>query len=237
LRKVSEWNRPGFAPSARRIAAKLLAIWQSHRPRSLGDFYRRKRAHLSEQWLPRLLPDCSQWPRDFSLFAYDDWELNRAAQWLRWNDFLSYLPMILLKVDRGSMYHSLEVRVPLLDKEVVEVAMRVDWHSCLDLARAIGKLPLRAALARHVGHQTWIKRGFSAPMGAWLRGPFRPVFEDAVLEKGELLGLPVNTKAAREMFDRHLSEQADYGRRLWLLLSLALWEQYYRPRQKVAVRM
>ena len=241
LGKVSEWNRPGFGQSTRRFVDKLRAVggkkWQSHRPRSVGDFYRLKRTHLSEQWLPRLLPDCPQWPRDFSLFAYDDWELNRAAQWLRWNEISGYLPMILLKVDRGSMYHSLEVRVPLLDKEVVEVATRVDWHSCLDLARAIGKLPLRRALARHVRHQTWSKRGFTAPMGAWLRGPFRSVFEGAVLEKGELLGLPVNTKAAREMFAQHLAEQADYGWRLWVLLSLALWEQHYRPRQKVAVRM
>jgi len=79
--------------------------------------------------------------------------------------------MILLKVDRASMYHSLEVRVPLLDKEVIEVATRVQWRSCLDMERTIGKLPLRYALARHVRHQTLDKRGFTVPMGAWLRGP------------------------------------------------------------------
>jgi hypothetical protein len=66
-------------------------------------------------------------------------------------------------------------------------------------------------------------------MGAWLRGSLRPVFEEAVLEKREILGLPVNTKAVREMFNEHLSEQADYGWRLWVLLSLALWENCYRP--------
>jgi asparagine synthase (glutamine-hydrolysing) len=233
LEKVIEFNRPGWAQSARQIVKKLLGVGSGKleppRPKSIGDFYRLKRTHSSELWLPRILPDCPEWPSGFSLFTYHDWELNRTAQWLRWNEFMGYLPMILLKVDRASMHHSLEVRVPLLDKEVIDVASRVDWHSCLDVKRTIGKLPLRYALARHVCHQTWNKRGFTVPMGAWLRGPLRPVFEEAVLEKREILGLPVNTKAVREMFNEHLSEQADYGWRLWVLLSLALWENCYRP--------
>jgi asparagine synthase (glutamine-hydrolysing) len=237
LQKVIEFNRPEWMHSTRHFLRKLLVggggKLEPHRPRSIGDFYRLKRTHLSELWLPLILPDCPQWPSGFSLFAYSDWELNRTAQWLRWNEFMGYLPMILLKVDRASMYHSLEVRVPLLDKQVIDVASRVEWRSCLDMKRSIGKLPLRYALARHVHHQTLAKRGFTVPMGAWLRGPLRPVFEEAVLEKGEILGLPVNTKAAREMFDQHLSEQADYGWRLWVLLSLALWENYYRPGRKV----
>jgi asparagine synthase (glutamine-hydrolysing) len=238
LAKAIELNRPGWVQGVRRLVRKFRLAgsreWELHWPRSIGDLYRLKRTHQAELWLPRILPDCPQWPCGFPLFAYGDWELNRVAQWLRWNEFLSYLPMILLKVDRASMYHSLEVRVPLLDKEVIEVAARVEWRSCLDMEKAIGKLPLRHALARHVRHQTWTKRGFAVSIGTWLRGPLRPVFEEAVLEKGDLLGLPVNKKAAREMFDQHLSEQVDYGRRLWTLLSLALWEKHYVPGRNVS---
>ncbi len=123
------------------------------------------------------------------------------------------------------MYHSLEVRVPLLDKEVVDVAARVDWRSCLDVQRRLGKLPLRHSLARHVRHQTWTKRGFTVPMDVWLKGPLRPVFEEAVIEREEILGLPLNKAAVRAMFDRHLSGQVNYDWVLWMLLSLALWEQ------------
>jgi len=79
LEKVIEFNRPGWAQSARRIVNKLLVPGSGkrelHRPRSIGDFYRLKRTHLSELWLPQILPDCPQWPSDFSLFAYHDWEL------------------------------------------------------------------------------------------------------------------------------------------------------------------
>ena len=194
-------------------------------PGSIGDIYRLKHTRVSEGWLKRMLPDLPEWPSDFTLFSYTGLEPDRTAQWLRWNEFVGYLTMILLKVDRASMYHSLEVRVPLLDKEVVDVAARVDWRSCLDVQRRLGKLPLRHSLARHVRHQTWTKRGFTVPMDVWLKGPLRPVFEEAVIEREEILGLPLNKAAVRAMFDRHLSGQVNYDWVLWMLLSLALWEQ------------
>ena len=194
-------------------------------PGSIGDIYRLKHTHQSEGRLKRILPDLPDWPTDFSLFSYTGLEPNRTAQWLRWNEFVGYLTMVLLKVDRASMHHSLEVRVPLLDKEVIDVATHVEWRSCLDVQRRLGKLPLRYSLARHVRHQTWTKRGFTVPMDVWLRGPLRPVFEEAILGRADILGLPLNRAAAREMFDRHLSGQANYEWMLWMLLSLALWEK------------
>jgi asparagine synthase (glutamine-hydrolysing) len=238
LENVVEFNRTGWDQGLGGILKKLLRgrtrKWHPRSARSIGEFYRLKRTHLSESWLPAILPGCPQWPSGFSLFDYAGRELNHTAQWLRWNEFMGYLQAILLKVDRASMYHSLEVRVPLLDKAVIEVATRVEWRSCLDLGRALSKLPLRNSLARHVRHQTSTKRGFTAPIGAWLRGPLRPVFEEAVLEKRELLGLDLDKKVAREMFDRHLAEKADYGWRLWILLSLALWEKHHGAGRKVA---
>jgi asparagine synthase (glutamine-hydrolysing) len=215
---------------------KILALGTQHLdprwPSSIGDCYRIKHTHLSEGWLNRILPDLPEWPSDFSLFKYNGLEPDLTAQWLRWNEFVSHLTMVLLKVDRASMYHSLEVRVPLLDREVIEVAERVDWRSCLLLGSRIGKLPLRKALKRHVHYQTWTKRGFIVPMGDWLRGPLRSVFEETVVNQKEILGLPTNRQAIREMFHRHQSKQADYDRGLWVLLSLALWEEkHFRTRQ------
>ena len=237
MEPISNPGRPCGSPTVRWDVKRLLALganFQDPRwPGSLGDCYRFKHL-ISEEWLQRILPDMPAWPADFSLFAYTGWEPNRTAQWLRWNEFMGFLTMVLLKVDRGSMYHSLEVRVPLLDKELVELATRVEWRSCLDVERRIGKLPLRYSLARQVRHQTLGKRGFSAPIGAWLRGPLRAVFEEAVLGQPEILGLQVNKKVAREIFDRHCSERFNYRRVLWVLLSLALWQEaHYRSRHNV----
>jgi len=238
LAKTIEPSAPRETDNPRWHLEKLLAVGSGQGdlrwPGSLGDIYRLKHTHAAEGWLQRILPDVPGWPADFPLFHYDGWEPDRTAQWLRWNEFVGYLTMILLKVDRASMYHSLEVRVPLLDKEVIEVATRVDWRSCLDVKRKIGKLPLRHSLARHVRHQTWAKRGFTVPMDVWLRGPLRPVFEEVVLGREDILGHPLNKAAAREMFDRHLSEQANYDWPLWTLLSLALWaERHYAPNRAV----
>lgn len=234
IEKAKDFRQPYWWRSLRWGMKKLFNLGNGHRNLrwfSIGDWYRAKHTRIPEQWLQRIFPDISPWPENFSLFTYNDWEPNRTAQWLRWNEFVGHLTMVLLKVDRASMYHSLEVRVPLLDREVVDIATRVDWHSCLDLERGIGKLPLRYSLARHVSCQTQAKRGFTVPMDEWLRGDLRPIFEEAVLARREIVGLSLERKALSEMFHQHLSGRADYSWGLWVLLSLALWEERYFKRK------
>jgi len=201
-------------------------------PENIGHAYQLKHGQIHEDWLNRIFPDFTGWPDDFAVFAYTGTEPARTAQWLRWNEFVSHLTMVLLKVDRGSMYNSLEVRVPLLDREVIEVATRVDWRSCLDVGQEIGKLPLRHSLARHVRHQTWTKRGFTVSMDSWLRGPLRNTFETVALGRKEILGLPVCNKSLQRMFEQHLSMDVNHARGLWTILSLSLWEaKHFRARE------
>jgi asparagine synthase (glutamine-hydrolysing) len=209
---------------------KFLNIGNGHSKlchRSIGDWYRATHTRIPERYLQGIFPELQEWALDFGLFAYVGWEPTRTAQWLRWNEFVGHLTMVLLKVDRASMYHSLEVRVPLLDREVIDVAVRVDWDSCLDIKRKVGKMPLRAALARHVHHQTGRKRGFEVPMNAWLRGPLKGIFEEVVMGRKEILGMPLNQWELRNMFQQHIANQYNYARGLWTLLSLALWEKRY----------
>ena len=196
-------------------------------PDSLGAACRIRATHIPEGWLQKIFRGLPDWPLNCDLFNHTSWETDQTAQWLRWNEFTSPLRKILLKVDRGSMYHSLEVRVPLLDKEVVEMAMRVDWAACLNVEKRIGKLPLRHSLAKHVRHQTLEKRGFGVAIDAWFRGPLRKMFEETVLCRNAIMHLPLNRTALQEYFGRHLSGHANYGRGLWVLLSLVLWETYH----------
>ena len=93
-----------------------------------------------EQDLQSIFPDVPTWPARCELFSYTGTNQDGTAQWLRWNEFISHLTMVLLKVDRASMHHSLEVRVPLLDREVIDVASRVHWRSCLDLTQNVRKV-------------------------------------------------------------------------------------------------
>ena len=196
---------------------------------SLGNYHRNMLTHLPEAWLNRIFPSLPVWPPAFQGFAYDCWDPNKAAQSSRWNEFTYHLPWVLKKVDRASMYHSLEVRVPLLDRDVIDVAAQIDWRECLDLEQMVGKLPLRRTLARYTKYQTQSKRGFEIPMGLWLRTSLRDKFEESLLKRDDILGLRINKKALRELFSLHLSGHHNYAWGLWPLLSLALWvdKHYY----------
>jgi len=96
----------------------------------------------------------------------------RLAEFGRTADTEIQLGRVLEKVDQASMHHSLEVRVPLLDPDVVAVSRRIDPAWTLDQDRT--KPVLRSLLDRLVGpgRVPAAKRGFSVPLGDWLRGPW-----------------------------------------------------------------
>ncbi len=234
IQGTNDFQQPYWLRGTRWAMKKFFDIGNGYRSLmfdTIGDWYRAIHTHTPEFWLMRIFPELPAFPPAFDRFSYEGENVDHTAQWVRWNEFLTHLTMVLLKVDRASMYHSLEVRVPLLDREVVKIACRIDWRSCLDIENGIGKLPLRVILGRYTNYQTSAKRGFSVPMDAWLRGPLRGVFEEAFLSRKQLLGMELDRQAASEMFQQHLSGQADHAWGLWLLLSLALWQdKYYRVR-------
>ncbi len=190
---------------------------------SIGRWVREKHSHLHEDGLTGIFVQSPAWPESFGHYDFSGHDADSTANWLRWNEFTGRMNMILQKVDRASMHESLEVRVPLLDKEVVETAMRVDWRSCLDLQSRTGKLPLRTILGRHVKHHTQAKRGFTVPMDDWLRGPLKASFQDLVVNREDLLGYPLNRPGIRKTFDRFVAGQKHDAWGMWLLLNLSLW--------------
>ncbi|MBI5739853.1 MAG: asparagine synthase (glutamine-hydrolyzing) [Nitrospirae bacterium] len=198
------------------------------RMKSLGDWHRSMHNHLPEAVLREIFPSLPVWPPECGAFSYGGCDPDRAAQHSRWNEFVYHLTMVLLKVDRASMYNSLEVRVPLLDRQVIEVASQIDWNDCLNIELKTGKLPLRRALARYVNYQTQGKRGFEIPMATWLRTSLKGLFEEKVLSRSDFLGLELDRKALKKIFERHVSGERDYAWGLWPLLSLSLWIERHR---------
>lgn len=192
---------------------------------NIGRLYQKKHTLFAEEDLVSCFPELPNIPLEFDLFDYQRSDLDETAQWLRWNEFTLHLQRVLLKVDRASMYHSLEVRVPLLDKNVIMVASQVDWRSCLDLRTNQGKIPLRHALARYVKHQTPGKKGFTVPMRDWLMGPLHGLLQEKVLQKPDILGQPLNKLALQRVYKRMLAGDKHTAWGLWLLLSLVLWKE------------
>jgi asparagine synthase (glutamine-hydrolysing) len=137
-------------------------------------------------------------------------------------DLQTYLPNdILAKVDIASMANGLEVRCPFLDARVVDLALRMPARvrrGKAVLRRAFGDLIPPSILNRG-------KMGFGVPLTEWLRGPLRPLLEEAMasLEKRGLL----EAAELRRLTAEHLSGAADHRDRLWLLLVLELWQRRF----------
>ena len=146
------------------------------------------------------------------------------AERMMFADTVGYLPDdVLAKVDRASMQHSLEVRVPLLDHRVVEAA----WELPLEVRIAAGrsKVVLRRLLARRLPAALFErpKRGFAQPVGAWLRGPLRPWAEDLLASSALAAHGLVDVATVRRLWGEHCSGRHDHHAALWTVLSLQAW--------------
>ncbi len=130
---------------------------------------------------------------------------------------------ILTKVDRMSMAVSLEVRCPLLDHVLAEAANRIpnSWK----LNRGRGKLILLKALGDRLPPELLSapKRGFGLPMGAWMRGPLKPLLHDTLLsQKARERGI-MRPAAVSRMLAEHESGRRDNSSFLYVLYVLEQW--------------
>jgi asparagine synthase (glutamine-hydrolysing) len=146
--------------------------------------------------------------------------LNRLLYW----DYKTYLPEdILVKVDRASMQHSLEVRVPFLDHRVVEFAFRLSDHGKVSKGRT--KTLPRQVLARLLDPNVFErpKEGFSFPIGDWLRGPLREWAGD-LLMSDQVRQMPyINFEELETIWKQHLKGVANHQKGLWTILMFASW--------------
>lgn len=132
---------------------------------------------------------------------------------------------ILVKVDRCSMLHSLEVRAPFLDKDVAEFAARLPVDRKLHgfKRKWLLKRAFAGLLPREILHRN--KRGFQIPVAEWLRGRMRPLMED-LLSPDSLKAQGIfNPATVRALMDEHISGRADLRKPLWTLLVFQLWWQ------------
>jgi asparagine synthase (glutamine-hydrolysing) len=134
---------------------------------------------------------------------------------------------LLVKTDRLSMAHSLELRVPFLDQRVAEFALALP--TALKVRGLAKKRLLRQALAPLLPKEVvrGRKQGFSIPLAAWLRGPLEPFARDvlsaATLERQGCL----DPATVAPLLDRHCSGREDLSRQLWGLMAFTLWFDRY----------
>lgn len=150
-------------------------------------------------------------------------DLSTLARTLSLN-FETYLPEdLLVKVDRCSMAHGLELRSPFLDRELMEFAAALPDRYRIRgrtykriLKRAFEDLLPREILTRP-------KMGFGIPLPQWFRNEWRPLLEERILTDDARLWRWLEREPVRRMARQHLEEKADFGHQLWALLTLEEW--------------
>jgi asparagine synthase (glutamine-hydrolysing) len=173
--------------------------------------------YMADQYLPDSLWDILRADRDI---------VSRLSE----IDFRSYMvDDILVKVDRMSMAHSLEVRSPLLDHKLVEFA------ASLPVAHKLRgwqtKSLLRQVLGRYLPPQTLKKRkqGFSVPLRDWFRHGLSEMVGDYLIYNGGCLPEALfSRRKVAEVWREHQQGRVDHSRKIWLLLMFAAWHEMYQ---------
>lgn len=163
--------------------------------------------------VPTALTDKSQWS---NVDSFEEWMMSIDAQQYMVDD-------ILVKVDRAAMANSLEVRVPMLDHRVVELA----WQLPIDMKirDKSGKWVLREVLYKYVPKELIErpKKGFSIPLAQWLRGPLREWAEPLLAEKRLTEEGYFYPDKIRQAWEDHLQGKKDNSSKLWSVLMFQSW--------------
>ncbi|MDQ6879822.1 MAG: asparagine synthase C-terminal domain-containing protein, partial [Candidatus Dormibacteraeota bacterium] len=125
--------------------------------------------------------------------------------------------------DRLSMAASVEMRLPFLDDEVADLALRIPEN--VKMPRFKGKEVLRRSMAGILPDEIIRRRkaAFAAPIRSWLRSELAPLTQDALSDRWLTATGLFQPPAVRRLVQEHQSGQADNTYRIWTLLTFALW--------------
>jgi asparagine synthase (glutamine-hydrolysing) len=143
-------------------------------------------------------------------------------------DRVTYLPGdLLVKADRASMLHALELRSPYMDTDLLRFASTLGDAGLLEGTglRPARKRLLRDAFAAQLPASVFArpKMGFAVPVGDWLRGELREMLRENLIASDSFARANFNVGWVEELLAAHDAGRADFGPRLYALLMLELW--------------
>jgi asparagine synthase (glutamine-hydrolysing) len=147
-------------------------------------------------------------------------------------DSKTYLPGdILTKVDRMSMAHSIEARVPLLDHKLIEFVQTIPASLKLrgDVTKHILKQAVRGLIPDEIIDRP--KQGFDVPIKKWLNSELRELLCDTLADSRTRQRGYFNRRAVEAILDEHSRGRRDNSRHLWGLLTLELWQRAFIDRK------
>ena len=207
--------------------------------------------HMSLAGAERYLDACTLFRRDdmkklfrpdvFKLLApYEPWRAKAAymesgeRHWLsnlQGLDVMNYLPLdILTKVDRMSMAHSIETRVPLLDHKLVEFAATIPPEMNLrgGTTKYVLKRAMKGILPERIINRP--KKGFAVPLGYWFRGKLGSYVRDLLLGESARRRGFFNAPYIEDLVAQH-ERGRNLDLQLWTLISFELWARVFLDRE------
>lgn len=243
-RALRNWRLLGRVPAPLRAVLARVAHGQGEASRAggmaallaetgatgIGDVYRNR---ISRWRDPAAAILGSREPSSFYTLADPLRGAGTTADAMMLADFVSYLPDDLLcKVDRTSMAVGLEARAPLLDWRVAEFAWSLPLQ--LKLRDGVSKYLLKRVLERYLPAAMVYrdKRGFGAPVSAWLQGELRP-WAEALLAPQRLHREGVfEPEVIAAVWQRFIGGQRKWHTHLWNVLMFQAWQAHWRQARR-----
>ncbi len=181
----------------------------------------------AKKWADKLVPNSNQEPffltKAKNTFNKSPKNKKEALNLARKIEFDLHLQRVLIKVDRASMYHSLEVRVPLLSNRILDYSEGIDYASCLNEHE--GKLNLKKLLAEKTDATMPYakKKGFTIPLNKWINTVLYERILKSFSEMPLKLREVLNRDQALTMLEEHKVGKGDWSWSIWAVFSLIEW--------------
>ncbi|KOR30488.1 hypothetical protein TI04_05590 [Achromatium sp. WMS2] len=197
---------------------------QARHHRWLGAFVPEEKSSLLQAWVQPVLQDTYAVAQQHGCASGVQQLLNAVL----YADMKMYLEGdILYKVDRASMAASLEVRVPFLNRDVVDFATQLPLD--LKLHGLTGKFILKKAVSKLLPRSiiNRPKKGFNMPVAYWLNGPLRDLARDMLVSSQLQRHDFFNQNFVDKLFEQHKNGVRDNRKQLWTLLMFQMWFARY----------
>ncbi len=244
LKNIALYKQSPFKRKATLLARKL----GNTKGMTIGRHWKEK-DFLSYYYHSLFISGSLQWaPRIFKEEAYDDYyyatlENSEKALLTDDNSYMNaarkletdiHLQRILLKVDRASMLHSLEVRVPLLGNRVLDMSAAYTYKECISSEG--GKMVLKNSLIAKSGKELVMKpkKGFDIPMGEWMRKELKKDITEKIYDMPPHLAVMFEKRKLHTLLHQHMSGKSDLSWVIWALYSLVNWDAFHRNTKTLA---
>jgi len=155
---------------------------------------------------------------------FDSYQNQNIVEKMMKTDFNTYLhDDILCKVDRATMYNSLECRSPFLNKDLIEYCFNLPMDYKIKNGKS--KTLLKSILNDYIPSEIFNKpkMGFGIPLNKWFKNDLREFMFDILFSRSQVIDEIINMKLVKKLVDDHVSNKVNNYAKIWSIMQLKLW--------------